>query len=144
MGRDLEAEDLLSGFTVEEHLRRLAEFLSGKRLLMRMLLFSIPGALGVYLLPVIVKGAALLAVEHPRAFRPLSIWILVPLTIVGATLPDFSYTLLSFPAIAMIAAAGWTREEPPVRARVLLLSFVYCAATLVLLNEVTPTAIVFR
>ena len=130
--------------TIIDYADAVAASKIGKRMLVRTLLFSLPAAIGVYLLPLFIKGCAVLAAERPRATLPVLIWLGVPLLIVLPTLPDFRYMLPSFSAIAMIAALGWMKESPHIRSRLLWLSFLYCAITLVLLNEVTPTSIVPR
>lgn len=114
----------------------------GRRLLFETATNRLPSALGVYNLPLIALGALLLGTRRLQSDWLILLWITavwLPLTL---TLPDHRYFMSSFPAIALLIAAG-LRWLPPLRDRTLLLSALYCLGALYLFVDWSRAAQLF-
>ncbi len=89
----------------------------------------LPSALGPYNAPLIALGVIALAHRRQMADWLLLLWIGVVWLLLGLTLPDHRYFMLSFPAIAIMMGRGYGRLPT---SRALILSLLYGAGALYL------------
>ena len=89
----------------------------------------LPSALGPYNAPLIVLGIVVLAGCRQMADWLLLLWIGIVWLLLGLTLPDHRYFMLTFPAVAIVMGRGYGRLPT---ARALILSLLYGAGALYL------------
>lgn len=114
----------------------------GRSMLARTLLFSLPAALGLQNLPLLVKALARAFIRPSAPIRLAWGWALAVMLPVLFTLPDFRYLLAAFPALAALSAHALDDENAASRARVALFGLVCSAALLWILNRAAPSAVV--
>jgi len=114
----------------------------GRWLLARTLFFSLPAALGLQTLPLLVKAAARLIVRPSQAAKLAWGWAGAVTLPVLLTLPDFRYLLAAFPALAGLTALALEDEPAAVRARLAVFGLICCAAMLWVLNRAAPSSVV--
>ncbi|MBV7340111.1 hypothetical protein KFU94_70280 [Chloroflexi bacterium TSY] len=103
----------------------------GTRVALETLLTRLPSALGVYSIPIMALG--LVAFWKRRTWTEWFIlaWIVLIWVPLLLTLPDHRYFMLSFPALALLAAHGLQATSDRMM-QVLLLALLYCGGSLYL------------
>lgn len=114
----------------------------GRNLLFETITNRLPSALGVYNISFIALGGALLVTRRTRADWLVILWLTAVWLPLLLTLPDHRYFMSSFPAIAILMAAGISLI-PKAADRVLLLSILYCAGALYLFVDWSRAAQLF-
>lgn len=114
----------------------------GRDLLFETLTNRLPSALGLYNLPLIALGALLLLWRRSRADGLILLWVTAVWLPLLLTLPDHRYFMSSFPAVAILIAAGSTLT-PQTRARTLLLASLYAGGALYLFIDWARAAQIF-
>ncbi|MBV7338709.1 hypothetical protein KFU94_62925 [Chloroflexi bacterium TSY] len=103
----------------------------GTQVALETLLTRLPSALGVYAIPIMALG--LVAFWKRRGWTEWFIlaWIVLIWVPLLLTLPDHRYFMLSFPALALLAAHGLQATSDRMM-QVLLLALLYCGGSLYL------------
>jgi hypothetical protein len=114
----------------------------GRQLLFETVTNRLPSALGLYNIPLIMLGSLLLLWRHSRADVVVLLWLTAVWLPLLLTLPDHRYFMSSFPAIALLMAAGFVLVPKAVD-RALLLALLYGASSLYLFVDWTRAAQIF-
>jgi len=114
----------------------------GRLLLFETVTNRLPSALGVYNLPLLALGGFWLLTRRSRSDWLLILWITAVWLPLMLTLPDHRYFMSSFPALALLIAAGF-QLVPRLFDRTALLAILYCTGSLYLFVDWSRTAQLF-
>lgn len=114
----------------------------GRNLLFETVSNRLPSAFGVYNIPLIALGGLLLLTRRTRSDWLVLLWLTAVWLPLMLTLPDHRYFMSSFPAMAILIAAGF-QLAPKLLDRSVLLAILYGLSSLYLFVDWSRAAQLF-